>query len=428
MKNIFYILVCLTAIACAEKPLMKDFMGINGHTVQFKADLYRPVCEVVRDYHPVNWDINATNDDTVFPFAANKVHWIKHVYGPWKQAGFDIDMCLMFSSFKPDQWQDKIADATKYAKALAEYFGPNGIEPVCSSIEIGNEPGEYSDEDYRIIFENMAKAIRATDNQIKIVTCAAEPGESTKYSKSLKCVEGLDELYDVINLHTYAQAEGWPTWRRSFPEDSSIDYLTRIKETINWKNKNAPGKEIWITEFGWDSCTSSAMAKRKKPFEKWERVTDLEQARYLVRSFLVFSSMDVERAYIYFFNDSNSASVHAGAGLTRNFKPKLSYYAVKHLYQTLGNYRFEKVIRQDEEAYIYQYSRNEQPSNKILAVWSPTGDDKYLEIELKVEGDIIKAEKMPLDNGAAPVVELNNKGSNKYSLDISESPVYIYLN
>jgi hypothetical protein len=44
---------CLQA-AEPPRPLMRDFIGINGHTVQFKPALYQPVCRLVRDYHPVN--------------------------------------------------------------------------------------------------------------------------------------------------------------------------------------------------------------------------------------------------------------------------------------------------------------------------------------------------------------------------------------
>src|SRR5688572_16362475 len=40
----------------AEKPLMRDFIGINAHTVQFKPELYAPICRLVRDYHPFDWD------------------------------------------------------------------------------------------------------------------------------------------------------------------------------------------------------------------------------------------------------------------------------------------------------------------------------------------------------------------------------------
>lgn len=41
------------AFADEPRPLMRDFIGLNGHTVQFKPELYRPVSGVVRDYHPV---------------------------------------------------------------------------------------------------------------------------------------------------------------------------------------------------------------------------------------------------------------------------------------------------------------------------------------------------------------------------------------
>ncbi len=43
--------VASTLAAEESKPLFKDFMGVNGHTVQFKPELYKSVCRLVRDYH-----------------------------------------------------------------------------------------------------------------------------------------------------------------------------------------------------------------------------------------------------------------------------------------------------------------------------------------------------------------------------------------
>src|SRR5690349_16549502 len=75
-----------------DAPLMRDFMGLNVHTVQFKPDLYAPVCRLLRDYHPMGWDL--INDDparrTTFPMAANGVDW-GTLYGSWVKAGFDVD-------------------------------------------------------------------------------------------------------------------------------------------------------------------------------------------------------------------------------------------------------------------------------------------------------------------------------------------------
>ena len=57
------------------KPLMRDFIGINAHTVQFKPELYAPLCRLVRDYHPFGWDVH---DDTARPTAfpmAQHIDW-----------------------------------------------------------------------------------------------------------------------------------------------------------------------------------------------------------------------------------------------------------------------------------------------------------------------------------------------------------------
>ena len=47
----------------AEKPLFSEFMGINGHTIQFKPLLYASACRSVRDYHPMEWDTGADTFD-----------------------------------------------------------------------------------------------------------------------------------------------------------------------------------------------------------------------------------------------------------------------------------------------------------------------------------------------------------------------------
>src|SRR5215510_13161131 len=88
----------------AECPLMRDFVGINGHTVQFKPELYRPACGLVRDYHPVEWDLGEnTAQLPMFPFAKNRVDWSR-IYGSWGTNGWKIDACLMFESIRRELW------------------------------------------------------------------------------------------------------------------------------------------------------------------------------------------------------------------------------------------------------------------------------------------------------------------------------------
>ena len=405
------------------KPLFKDFMGLCVHTVMFKPDLYRPVCHHVRDYHGMNWDLG---DDTdfwpTFPMARNQVNW-QAMYGDWVNKGYVIDASIMFGDTPYAKWKNPTRDAETYGIAFARYFGPSNRNLV-KAMEIGNEPGLYSDEEYRTIFESMAKGIRLGDPNMLIVTCAADPCESERYAKSVACVQGLEDLYDVINIHTYAQVEGWPTWKRSFPEDPNLDYLKKIERTMAWRDKHAPLKNIWITEFGWD-CTTQPTPK-EGDFKDWQGSTDLQQAQYLVRSWLIFSGMDIERAYMYWFDDKDLPQVHGASGLTRNYEPKPSYYAVSHLYATLGDYRYTRHFKVGP-ALVYEYNHDLHANKKIQAVWLPTGSNQTDSINLPLNGAAVdRIERMPLTAEAAQTVS-PTISNDRLTLPCSEFVTYVFL-
>lgn len=419
-------LLALPFAALAEKPVFNDFMGLCVHTVQFKPELYAPVARLVRDYHSVRWDLG---DDTQasldFPFAKNRVNW-ETLYSNWVQDGYEIDAALMFNNLPVEGWEDFPADAERYAREFAAFFGPSSRGWVTSA-EVGNEPGHYSDEDYARLFEAFASGLRAGDPKLKILTSNLVVGESTQYAKNIELMRDFGELYDVLKVHAYAQVEGWPTWRRSYPEDPEIDFLTNVQAVIDWRDAHAPGKEVWVTEFGWDATT--APQETEGTFKDWIGSTETEQARYLVRAFLCFSAMDVQRAYIYFFNDENKASVHASSGLTRNYAPKPSFHAVAHLRATLGEYRFTRVREQRPgELYVYEYQSAADPKQFIWVAWSPTGEDREAEIELTTgSGKIIKVERMPLMEGPPESVEWTTPRTGVIRLLANESPSYIFI-
>jgi hypothetical protein len=416
----------LATIARADeaRPLMRDFIGLNGHTVQFKPDLYRPVSGVVRDYHPVEWDLGKeTGQLPKFPFAKNGVDW-SQVYGSWREKKWDIDACLMFESVKREDWKDLDTDARAYGETFAKEFGPSGNRKLVDSLEIGNEPGKWSDDDYSRIFKAMATGIRAGDPKLKIATCNLTTGKSGDYEKSVECVAAFPDLFDVLNVHTYAQLEGWPTWKRSFPEDPKLmNYLQDVEKLCKWRDIRTPGKPIWITEFGYDSTTQPNATTGD--FAKWQGVTDTQQARWLVRSLLVFSSMPVQRAYVFFFNDEDQPGLHASAGLTRHFKPKPSFHALAHLQQVLGDCRFEKIITNQPDQLRVQQYRND--AEKIVwAVWSPTGEGKKFKATLEnLPGKVVEAQRMPLAAESSAMPTADETGNGKLVIEVDESPVYL---
>ena len=411
------------APANGQRPLMRDFIGLNGHTVQFKPDLYRPLCRLVRDYHPVEWDL--AKDSSVlpaFPSAKNGVNW-DSVYGSWTGKGWVIDACLMFESLKRPDWKNVETDARAYGEAFAREFGPSGRRPLVDSVEIGNEPGKWSDEEYEHMFRSMAEGIRKGDPRLKIATCNLTTGKSGDYEKSVACVEKYPGLFDVLTVHSYAQLTGWPTWQRSFPEDPKLPhYLQDVEALCRWRDLNAEGKQVWITEFGYDSSTKTA--EPTGDFAKWVGVTDEQQAQWLVRSLLVFSTMPVERAYIYFFNDSDEPKLHASAGVTRRFQPKPSYYALAHLQRVLGDYRFQRFVTNEPGRLRVQEYRKD-PRKVAWVAWSPTGDKASISAVLdNLPGRLVSAERMPLARDATeslhPKVE-----QGRLEITVDENPLYL---
>lgn len=422
------ILLTLTPVQEAPaRPVMAEFMGINGHTVQFKPELYSKVCRKARDYHPIEWDLGKDSDfKTTFPEARNRVNW-DDVYGSWQKHGFETNVSIMESGFKVEQWKDIGRDARAYGVAFAKAFGPTSGSKVVTSAEVFNEPGKYPDDKYRELFEGMAKGLREGDPKLKIATCNIVVGKSGGYEKSVDCVRGLESLYDILNIHTYSLAEGWPSWRRSYPEDTSVNFVKPVTDLIAWRDQNAKGKEIWITEFGWDASSKPNLTTGDNA--KWQgNVSDEKQAQYIVRSYLVFSALAVDRAFLYFFDDKDEPSFHAASGITRNFNPKPSFHAMAHLYRSLGEYRLQKVVTSKPgELFVYQYVHGTDAKKRVLVAWSPTGADRKAAADLALgSAKLVRAERMPLAEGDIVPVQVPVKAG-AATIAVEESPLYLWL-
>jgi hypothetical protein len=421
-------LLAIASSPAAEKPLMRDFMGINGH-YHFRPELYRPTSCLVRNYHPMPWDIGDDGGaEPLLPLSrmqidAGPVDWEK-LYGSWKAEGYRIDASLQFEFIKPEKWSDMGGALHRYGKAFAAALGPSSPASLVEAAEIGNEPANYDDATYRQVFENLAKGLREGDAKLKIVTAAAMAKDADKYSKNMAVLDGLGSLYDVINIHSYSMIEGWPTWRRVYPEHPGIPYLNLIDDLVKWRDANAPGKELWLTEFGYDA--SSQKPPAEGDMARWVSSTEVEQAQWIVRSFLIFAALDLDRAYVYYYNDDDKPSFHASSGITRNFVPKPAYWAMAHLHKTLGDYRFARVVEKSPDLYIYEFINPERPKEPVWAIWSPTGDQRERQKTIAVPGKPLGAEGMPLKEGKAEDVPFVREAGT-ITLTVTESPAYLRL-
>ena len=274
------------------------------------------------------------------------------------------------------------------------------------------------------LFMAMAQGVRDGDPKMKIVTCTASAEEPDQYEKPLQSFKEHGDLFDIINLHSYGFVQGYPTWERSYPEDPKVRYLTMMQSAIDYRDEHHPDKPIWLTEFGYDSCSQEALTKpRSKHMKKWLPCSETEQAQWIVRSFLVFSAMGLDRAYLYFFDDKDAPSFHAASGITRNGKPKPSFHAMAHLRKTLGDYRFVRAVSKEvDDVYVYEYKSNDGAI--IWAAWSPTKGKVDRDYVLKdLPGKIASIERMPLKAGDAESVTF--KSGKTVSIPLGESPLYI---
>jgi len=179
------------------------------------------------------------------------------------------------------------------------------------------------------------------------------------------------------------------------------------------------------------------MANRTGWFEKldWRGVTDLQQAQYLIRSFLLFSSMKVDRAYLYFFDDKDEPQVHGSSGITRNGKPKPSFYAVSQLYQTLGDYRFSRIVPKNSQLYLFEFSQEKNRDKFCWVAWSPTGFRSDQEVKKNHRATEITLVDLPskpdrmlamqTSGDSAPKDFVYTSGS--ITFELSESPVYLFF-
>lgn len=412
------------AVAAEPSATLAEFLGVNGHTITFRAEPFRPVARQVRDYHPFDWDVGQ-NAATVppFPFAANRVDWAK-VYGSWRAAGHTANVCIMFDQFPRSGWTDLAADAERYGEHFARSFGPSAAVPLVASVEVGNEPGLYSDADYRTIFAAMAKGLRRGDPKLRVLPCAMTPGKSHRYAKSLSLLEGLGDLYDAVGVHVYAQLEDWPTWRRGHPEHPQLkSYLNEVRATLAWRDAHAKGKPVWVTEFGWDASTKKPQPKGD--FAQWVGNTEAEQAQWLARSTLIFMRMGVARGYVFFHDDKDEPRLHGSSGLTRDGVPKPAFHALTHLQRALGDYRFRRAIREDADGYAYEFEPAGGVGARVLVAWSPTAGGRSGTLELPA-ARVARAERLALTAGTPEAVPITQAGG-ALRLPITETPLLVWV-
>ena len=215
---------------------------------------------------------------------------------------------------------------------------------------------------------------------------------------------------DVINYHQYTSTHS--------PENSS--FASDAQKIITWRNNNDKSKEIWITEFGWDTNLSSSHAA---PNEDTQR-------DWIIREYLIGDRIGLDRMVVYdALNDgpSTDATQYSTSGLATKVSEgavkKSSWYGVNTAKNTLKGYSFSEVIKEDN-IYIYKYINS---NNEVCYVlWSPTESGTVINNYKFNVGNVLNASVTSLKDKEALGVTTNiDIKNNEVTLNISESPIFL---
>jgi hypothetical protein len=233
-----------------------------------------------------------------------------------------------------------------------------------------------------------------------------------------------DQLWpiDVINMHHYAY-----TFAEHGICPEQDGYKAKVKEVIEWRDQYAPDNEVWITEFGYD--TNETSQNRVDPFAGF---TQQEiQAQWIVRTYLILSSVGVNRAAQFMIRDADPGSQPrwSDCGLTlsdsENYLPKTSWYYVYSLKNIMKGFYFDTVVQESPEAYVYRFV-NESGDQYTYALWSPSGNGSTSQYQLEIPSEFKFRNKVQLTDGSIQgSITPIESSSNKLELELSETPVFL---
>jgi hypothetical protein len=423
---LFFFLFPFSLVAQTRpKITMSDYMGINTNVAaydnKFLTDLSKCV-KWIREYHDwsqyeaannfYKWD-NITKEPQGYT-------WPEHT--DFMKECRRLNMNVLIDVLGKPSWAGTSpipvnsgtgANASDYMERL-EFMGQlvarYGSKKISASLletadkttglnfikyyEDDNEP-DYTWKNPRWTAENYAKYCNAVHDGFGVTTDADHPllgiksvdpdamhvmaglaSSDTTYLNKVVLASGGRIPFDVLNMHWYCT----DMTNAYSPENEKYGYEVSFRKFFKWKNRVVPNIPVWMTEFGWDTY----LANDNK--HSYTYAPALQQANYLMRSYLVLLQMGFEKAFLFMDTDSNSKDIlqYSSSGLltdrTSKYVRKQSWYYLATMQNVLGKTEFSKVISYKEqsgtnEVYCFEFA-NPVNTEKIFALWTRKTNSK----------------------------------------------------
>ena len=377
---------------------VREFLGVNAYwgwgyneysqflPKEVGPALFGQLFRQARNYHDLSWDIKSPTQPADFSDMPNQgtsakewVDWDRE-YQFWQQSGLEPHLSLQLHNLDHQKWTSEAA--YNYGVQWATHFGPKarGREGI-RSVEIGNEPWAYPPATYRMIFENMARGIRATDPDILILPCALQATDPTADEGLFKNYVG-SHLYaqhapqiDALNVHAYSYRPDFFHREAAVHPEHPQSTFREILNLLRWRDRNLPETPVWLTEFGYDyadsvtpDCTHPVC------------VSEPAASAYAQRTVLLALRWGLERGFWYFHADEDKpSSLFTRSGLVKiegkTARKRAVWYAFQELLDELGDYSFYQALREDA-VYVYEF-RNASGGVRHVG-WVPQDIDRSM--------------------------------------------------
>ncbi len=233
---------------------------------------------------------------------------------------------------------------------------------------------------------------------------------------------------DALNLHHYSSTGNEQGFQ---PNGSGIspeaDHLKeKMAQIAAWRDRNLPDKQLWVTEFGYDTNPKSPLHAPAIGTLSAEQV----QGAWLIRSYLALAAAGVDRAAMFMLRDvkSDGGGVFETCGLVTEkgkWEPKPSWYYIATLKHHLTGMRYTgEVASGRPDVLIYRF-QGAKKGTSVCAVWCPTSEDKHV-ANYRFPQKVDNATQVTLINGktegsSQPVQSANGA----LSLTVSETPILL---
>ncbi len=436
------------------QPTFDQMMGIN---ITYKAPLGRlGVAGIIREFHVWSWNqpqenmedwnpqshidfarfysnLNALGHPTV-PVIQMTPSWLFRPMMNEQSIPIDLDaLKAVPNGFKTQSY---------FIKRFAETYGNAGIQ----YIENWNEPDKDWSGPTASFNPNELAAMCSADfdrlqqlnsfvsdrktNGFKLVMGGLAYPSISYLSSILQWSQqnrsGGVVPFDVINLHHYSNSalEHTKPIKGISPEEDHL--REKMNRFVQFRNDRMPGKQVWVSEFGYDTWSGSTQGVPSIAGQPAEEI----QGQWIVRSFLELAAAGIDRAILFALSDSGDPTVRYNtSGLLKDSAgvvvPKRSWYYVSALRNVMQGMRFLGNIKTDDpDLRIYHFADSLQ-KNDLYALWYGTSRGRKGTFAFNIKGQstvrvISLAKGFPMGEVTEyPVTE------NGISIKVSERPVFM---